>query len=234
MEIRYTLAKSDWDWVVPLMTRHSPYCRWGWNRYRQQTRALLAGQVLFVVAFVMAANSLFKAGDHLVGSFCVFMALATAWAIFAQGRRSRWAKQCTLANHDHLNKTETVWSGPCVMTLDERGIHSHREQREHRYSWQLVSWTKAHPEGVLIGTRDLQALVVPSRALGEVGGPDGFKAFVDRLLANSRGEHSAKVIRYLADNDFPCPICGYNMRGLPSPHCPECDVILDESELPIP
>jgi hypothetical protein len=27
---------------------------------------------------------------------------------------------------------------------------------------------------------------------------------------------------YLSDRDHPCPGCGYNLRGLPDPVCPEC------------
>ncbi len=28
--------------------------------------------------------------------------------------------------------------------------------------------------------------------------------------------------QHLADRDLPCPGCGYNLRGLPDPVCPEC------------
>ena len=42
---------------------------------------------------------------------------------------------------------------------------------------------------------------------------------------------------YLVDRDVPCPGCGYNLRGLPEPVCPECrqelriNVGLSESRL---
>jgi len=29
-------------------------------------------------------------------------------------------------------------------------------------------------------------------------------------------------LSFLADNDTPCPICRYNLRGLLTPRCPEC------------
>src|SRR3954452_23361016 len=32
----------------------------------------------------------------------------------------------------------------------------------------------------------------------------------------------AFLIRYLADCDERCPLCGYNLRALTSPRCPEC------------
>jgi hypothetical protein len=32
--------------------------------------------------------------------------------------------------------------------------------------------------------------------------------------------------RYLAERDAPCPGCGYNLRGLAGPRCPECDAPL--------
>jgi hypothetical protein len=32
----------------------------------------------------------------------------------------------------------------------------------------------------------------------------------------------AFLIRYLAERDEPCPLCGYDLRALTSPRCPEC------------
>jgi hypothetical protein len=30
------------------------------------------------------------------------------------------------------------------------------------------------------------------------------------------------LLSYLAQNDAPCPVCDYNLRGLKTDHCPEC------------
>ncbi len=30
------------------------------------------------------------------------------------------------------------------------------------------------------------------------------------------------LLEYLSSNDAPCPLCGYNVRGLTRPVCPEC------------
>lgn len=30
------------------------------------------------------------------------------------------------------------------------------------------------------------------------------------------------LLEYLSSNDAPCPVCGYNVRGLTRPVCPEC------------
>ncbi len=38
-----------------------------------------------------------------------------------------------------------------------------------------------------------------------------------------RNDNEANGLRqHLADRDLPCPGCGYNLRGLPDPVCPEC------------
>jgi len=34
------------------------------------------------------------------------------------------------------------------------------------------------------------------------------------------------LLAYLADNDAPCPACGYNLRHLRNPTCPECGLSL--------
>jgi hypothetical protein len=37
------------------------------------------------------------------------------------------------------------------------------------------------------------------------------------------GEHGAiELTAYLAERDVDCPVCGYNLRGVPGRVCPEC------------
>lgn len=31
------------------------------------------------------------------------------------------------------------------------------------------------------------------------------------------------LAEFLVDRDAPCPVCGYNLRGVALPRCPECD-----------
>jgi hypothetical protein len=40
-------------------------------------------------------------------------------------------------------------------------------------------------------------------------------------------EHDREELRrYIAERDIPCPGCGYNLRGLASNRCPECNRLL--------
>jgi hypothetical protein len=34
------------------------------------------------------------------------------------------------------------------------------------------------------------------------------------------------LLAWLATRDIPCPVCGYNLRALPDPRCPECNAPL--------
>ena len=36
------------------------------------------------------------------------------------------------------------------------------------------------------------------------------------------GHDADDLTRWLADRDVPCPLCGYNLRGLTGDRCPEC------------
>lgn len=38
----------------------------------------------------------------------------------------------------------------------------------------------------------------------------------------SAADGSALLLQYLRQTDVACPLCGYNLRGLTSPRCPEC------------
>lgn len=48
-------------------------------------------------------------------------------------------------------------------------------------------------------------------------------------MAGPPRDQQAIFRAYVADHDTPCPGCGYNLRGLSSPRCPECneDLTLD-------
>lgn len=39
-------------------------------------------------------------------------------------------------------------------------------------------------------------------------------------------DDAATLREYLADRDVPCPSCSYNLRGLATPACPECNQTL--------
>lgn len=43
---------------------------------------------------------------------------------------------------------------------------------------------------------------------------------MNRSERNAADQHF--LSGYLADRDEPCPLCGYNLRGLTGDHCPEC------------
>lgn len=36
-------------------------------------------------------------------------------------------------------------------------------------------------------------------------------------------QEAARLVSYLRLHDAPCPACGYNLRGLTQPVCPECE-----------
>ena len=44
----------------------------------------------------------------------------------------------------------------------------------------------------------------------------------ETVPAPPAADESAELVRFLADRDVPCPLCGYNLRGLTMPRCPEC------------
>jgi hypothetical protein len=39
---------------------------------------------------------------------------------------------------------------------------------------------------------------------------------------STRASNETFLRTWLIDRDEPCPLCGYNLRGLTSPRCPEC------------
>ena len=40
--------------------------------------------------------------------------------------------------------------------------------------------------------------------------------------AGTAADDTTGVVAFLRDRDFPCPLCGYNLRCLTTPRCPEC------------
>jgi hypothetical protein len=44
----------------------------------------------------------------------------------------------------------------------------------------------------------------------------------ETLPAPPAADDGVELTRFLAGRDVPCPLCGYNLRGLTTPRCPEC------------
>jgi hypothetical protein len=44
----------------------------------------------------------------------------------------------------------------------------------------------------------------------------------DPAATESASDDAAELVRFLAARDVACPLCGYNLRGLTTPRCPEC------------
>ena len=53
---------------------------------------------------------------------------------------------------------------------------------------------------------------VPFNHLPAAGKPD----------PQTRWSQEQQLLHYIADRDLPCPVCGYNLRALTVPRCPEC------------
>lgn len=48
------------------------------------------------------------------------------------------------------------------------------------------------------------------------------------MVQPDRAEQADSLLeQFLADRDVPCPVCGYNLRGLNSTNCPECGASLN-------
>jgi hypothetical protein len=53
--------------------------------------------------------------------------------------------------------------------------------------------------------------------------PDSTTEPVAPAAADAAPDSSHDIVtRFLADSDVPCPRCGYNLRGVEQPVCPEC------------
>jgi len=50
--------------------------------------------------------------------------------------------------------------------------------------------------------------------------PEQMTAELDSTLVDSHDSHM--LLEFLRDRNVPCPLCGYNLRGLLSARCPEC------------
>ena len=42
------------------------------------------------------------------------------------------------------------------------------------------------------------------------------------MATDDRAGDESTLLGWLADRDVPCPLCGYNLRGLTAARCPEC------------
>lgn len=79
------------------------------------------------------------------------------------------------------------------------------------------------PDHILLMCHPTGAIIIPRAAFASPADATAFAMTARNFLAHAGGsEHARDLLRYLALYDEPCPHCGYNLRAIAAPRCPEC------------
>lgn len=111
--------------------------------------------------------------------------------------------------------------GPAVVRVSPEGLEHRVGPRTTRWAWPAIWRLDEFSRWDVVTTHDYRAILVPKAAY-----PDAQhrRRFLDELKHRQKagGADDPVVIAWLREHDLPCTKCGYALRGLGSPVCPEC------------
>jgi hypothetical protein len=121
--------------------------------------------------------------------------------------------------------------GPVRITLGPAGLAYHTPHCDIFQRWTGVTRVVDSPAAIFIIRADGQSYFIPARAFQTPQAAAAFAARARDILTRAGLGEQATLLRFLATNDAPCRACGYNLRGVPTPACPECGQAIDVSFL---
>lgn len=122
--------------------------------------------------------------------------------------------------------------GEYAVCIAPEGVSISRSHVTHTWDWAGVRHVESSHEMIRIRTHTGSDVPIPHHALLGVIGPDELV----RICRGYQGPHADVFVReeiksLLAERDYPCPGCTYQLHGVQEPRCPECSRPIVASEI---
>jgi len=190
---------------------------------RNHRRELLLAPLWFfaIVGVVAILSEGFGAPGWDGTVVALVIAFLVAGGRLAAAADLRKSRQKLLRRFKQNRVYELTNSGPMTVILTERGITRSGRLVEESMEWPIVARADLLGDYLAVFSFSQQLVVIPVSAL-----PSGVSAAevlegIRRRLKASGGKVES-VRRYLAYAERECPGCGYPLKDMPEPRCPEC------------
>ena len=152
----------------------------------------------------------------LYSLYCIFY----AFSVWTSANEARYSKSlCEIAER-HIDDGLTATS--FRLTVSPEGVRKQVRAIDHFTAWREYAVIHETPTLIVSVLRNGDKGWIPKRVLGEGDLGVARTALIREWARAGGGGLEAGVYPYLSDKDVPCADCGYHLRGLEMPVCPEC------------
>ena len=188
------------DDVAALWRRHA---RTIFTKAEHRNAIVLWGLLLVMTAFMPA----YLAGQPI--EFAHFMVAGIAIAYLLWSNVSRFSKSNALKWCRTEQGREAL--APFTVQVFDEAIAINHASVNAVWKWNAIRGIEGDGLRMFIMTRDSgEAIIIPRRSFANKGDFDHFAQIVRQNW--SRSSHSERI----------CPQCGYDLRAIETPGCPEC------------
>ncbi len=185
-------------------------------------------EVLVCILMLYAGIRLCVLGDNIFGTamaFLMFLLLMFKGAEWGRGPRAdspqKWIARLRRSGHLAGMLGRFVYSAtPGTLAIGTRR------------SWTVIPWSSVrvvsrHGGVILIEMKFVGDVSFPASVFGAEQAADAWVRHCEQFRAAAPNDAPDPIASQLKDLDFPCPSCGYNLKGTPRGNCPECGWIVD-------
>lgn len=222
--IQFDFTTDDYLHLARRVTYGGEQAR-AWRKFRVRMVWQTVGATLFTGLYISALATNYKGmvdpGNVMIavfGSLVAFIWWDTV-GLIRKGSRGNVEQQL----RQYADTPDVRRSlGPTSVTLYPAALVWDSQLLSVVQPWgQLIS-VEETPELILFFRDESGAYAAPKRAFESPARATEFLDLARGFYAQAPRDPAVDVRRLLAENDVPCPGCGYNLRGMTSQSCPEC------------
>lgn len=233
MQVSFNFAAADLRAYFDYSYAHDRTALRQQRESRRSLSAWLAVCIVFGVGLGVESLRIIARTDYLP----VICAGAAAMAILTAGNVAREMLGRSRSQHTEHAMSQSASAstfGPVTVSLTAEGV-----THTGRSGCTFVRWDRGidsiveTTDHIFIFCHPTGALVIPRSAFASPGEASEFARTARGHLADAGGpEHARDLLRFLAAYDEDCPGCGFNLRALTQPRCPECGRQIAGEDLP--
>lgn len=223
MQVTYNFSRRDLRAYYEFSYTHDRVALNQLEDARRSERQSIAAMLLFVLVLGYETYRI-SVHSHLFPVFTAGAAVALLYGVVITIRRSSIRSNNRLVDYAVRHAESEALYGPVTIALTPEGVtHSSAAGTLFRRWSTGIDSIAETTDHVFVVCHPSGALMAPRAAFASPADASAFARAARDFLAEAGGpEHARDLLRYLAINDEPCPACGYNLRDIAQPRCPEC------------
>lgn len=130
----------------------------------------------------------------------------------------------------HARSVAGLFGGMIRVRFSDAGVEYRDRWGRFEYGWHAVLFATLDQDAFELRLASERVIIIPVSAFQDNADAREFASRVASRIEAVGGARGA-VRAILGDTAVDCPGCGYNLRGVPSPTCPECARVVTPNEV---